>query len=372
MTSPATKEPGTAVATTDKRRALAPEHQQVIDENRARNAVIQQIRGTIWSKEMNEGQIRALAQYCRENQLDAVRHVEVLGGRIYLTAEFYDERGADLLRSGEIVPAEPDYINADPRLDEMAKRGDEWAVEESTRRVRERIKWNVPESAKAAVVQRFIIAGNGKAVIGVNWCGAQGGKKDPVGDAEPTKTAQTRARRRAWKQIADVIPGYAAMVRPVEEAARALPVMTVDSVASRPTRPVIANGGYDALPAGEHDDKGRPIAQETVATVETNPAIEPSGQPATAEDVFGDRPSPAEAAENTADVDVDAVTGQPLSNVGGWEIPAGTLKGRQIGTLNDDELRDLHAALAEFPKKYGGTIARIEELQEERRFAAEG
>jgi hypothetical protein len=119
-------EPGTAVATTTEKpgRALAPEHQRIVDENRARNALVQQIRGTIWGKEVSDIMARAVAQYCRENQLDAVRHVEVLGGRIYLTAEFYDERGAELLRAGVIVPAEPDYINADARLDELAR----WAT----------------------------------------------------------------------------------------------------------------------------------------------------------------------------------------------------------------------------------------------------
>jgi hypothetical protein len=219
----------TAVATQRPRLPVSPEQQRVIDENRARNAIIQQLRGTVWSKEMNADQIRTLAQYCRENSLDAVRHVEVLGGRIYLTAEFYDERGAWLIREGVIQPEEPDYINADARLDDLAAKGDAWAKGEAERRLRARIQFAVPEAAKAAVVQRFRITQTGAVVTGVNWCG-HGGKRDPVGDAEPAKTAQTRARRRAWKQIADVIPAYGAVVRPVEERAAAVaPVMTVEA-----------------------------------------------------------------------------------------------------------------------------------------------
>jgi hypothetical protein len=219
VTAPTTKEPGTAMERATKRE-LSPEVQAKVDEMQLRNRVATAIRGQVWSKDLDARQIQALAQYCRENQLDAVRHVEVLGGRIYLTAEFYDERGADLLRSGEVVPAEPDYINADPRLEEMAAKGDEWAKGEKERRLRERIKWAVPEKAAAAVVQRFHIAANGRAVVGVNWCGGGSRQRDPVGEAEPTKTAQTRARRRAWKQIADVIPSYGAVVRPIEENAR--------------------------------------------------------------------------------------------------------------------------------------------------------
>lgn len=260
-------EPGTAMATTsEKRRALTVEQQAVVDENRARNAVIQQIRGTIWSKEMNENQIRSLAQYARENNLDAVRHIEVLGGRIYLTAEFYDERGAELLRAGVIVPAEPDYINSDPRLAELGKQGDSWAAAEELRRKRERIRWNVPEDAKAAVVQRFVIAATNQAVVGVNWCGQKKDKKDPVGDAEPSKTAQTRARRRAWKQIADVIPGYAAIVRPIEERARALPIAVVDAPdPKRLPQPVVLHLGYEQDAPRVVDEAGRPEIRETVA-----------------------------------------------------------------------------------------------------------
>jgi hypothetical protein len=281
-------EPGTAVATTTEKpgRALAPEHQRIVDENRARNALVQQIRGTIWGKEVSDIMARAVAQYCRENQLDAVRHVEVLGGRIYLTAEFYDERGAELLRAGVIVPAEPDYINADARLDELAKMGDSWACAEEIRRKRERIRWGVPEDAKAAVVQRFIIAESGKAVVGVNWCGQKSGKRDPVGDAEPSKTAQTRARRRAWKQIADVIPGYAAMVRPIEERARALPVAVVDAPDSkRLPQPVITNLGYEQDAPRVVDGTGRPEIRESFVT--SSPA-ESQGNVGEVEDILAE------------------------------------------------------------------------------------
>jgi hypothetical protein len=37
-----------------------------------------------------------------------------------------------------------------------------------------------------------------------------------VGDAEPTKTAETRAERRAWRQLAEVVSEYAQQVKRVE------------------------------------------------------------------------------------------------------------------------------------------------------------
>lgn len=235
---------GTGVATRP-RREIAPEVQATIEANRARNMVVAAIRGTMWGKDLSAEVQRSVAEYCRQNNLDAVRHVEVLGGRIYLTAELYDEKGAPLIRSGEIVPDEPDYVHVDKRLDDLAAKGDEWAIEESTRRMRARITYAVPETATGAVVQRFNIAQSGAVIIGVNWCGDR--RNDPVGNAEPAKTAQTRARRRAWKQIADIIPGYAEIVKPLEATAR----MISETL---PVADVPAPHVTKALNAGPADD----------------------------------------------------------------------------------------------------------------------
>lgn len=206
--------------------------ESIRNQNRERNALIAAIRGTLWGKETTVEMARYIAQYCRENNLDAVRHVELLGGRIYLTAELYDEKGAPLIMDGTIIPDEPDYINADKRLDKLAEAGDEWAKQESTRRQRARIDFNAPENALAICVQRFRIKASEATIVGVNWCGGGARTKDPVGDSEPTKTAQTRARRRCWKQIAQIIPGYAAIIGPIEEGVKAindsLPVRTVE------------------------------------------------------------------------------------------------------------------------------------------------
>lgn len=242
---------GTAVATRDQRTApaLSPERQAKIDEARARSAVAKAIRSQIWGKDLHPNVLDAVIAYCRQNQLDAVRHVEVLGGTIYLTATFYQERGAPLLHSGEVVLEEPDYINADPRLDELAKGGDQWAIDEGARRKRERIKFAVPEQVKAAVVQRAKLR-SGMTAVGVNWCGnVPGNKKDPVGDAEPAKTAQTRAQRRCWKQIADFVPSFAESVRPIEKNAKgALPVAVIEAAEIVPAKGTTANLGPNGDP----------------------------------------------------------------------------------------------------------------------------
>lgn len=217
----------TAVAPKSARELLPPEIQAEIAHNKMKNEVAAAIRGTVWGKDLNAAQTRAVAEYARVNNIDAVRHIEVLGGKIYLTAELYEERGAPLMQARVVIKDEPDYINVDERLDKLAASGVDWAKAEVERRQRERIRWRAPEEAKAIVVQRIYIAGVEKPIVGVNWCGGTS-KRDPVGDAEPTKTAASRAARRAWKQIVEVIPQYGAQFQIIEQRADAVNGMIID------------------------------------------------------------------------------------------------------------------------------------------------
>jgi len=257
----------TTVATTKP--ALPPEIQARVAENKERNAVVAAIRGTIWGKDLSQDQVRAVAQYARENGIDPVRHVEVLGGRIYLTAELYDERGAELIAAGLIQPMEPDLIQADERLAKLAAAGDEWAQAEETRRMRERIKYGVPEAAKAAVVTRFRITSTGAEVVGVNWCGGGVRQRDPVGDAEPVKTAITRSRRRAWKQLVTIVPQMAERIGHLQASAEVVEGKLLEIAAPRET----GARRMGALPLPSDYDDTRPAAPATVArTVVTEPA----------------------------------------------------------------------------------------------------
>jgi len=58
----------------------------------------------------------------------------------------------------------------------------------------------------------------GSTYVGVNWCGGLT-KRDPVGDAEPAKTAEARAERRAWRRIVTVLPELETAVGHVEARA---------------------------------------------------------------------------------------------------------------------------------------------------------
>jgi hypothetical protein len=207
----------TAIATTTnpEKKALSPEAQQV----RERNAMVATIKGQMWSKDLSAQQVNALAHYCNTNGLDASRHVEVLGGRIYLTADFYRERGAPLIQRGIVRVGQTRFINNDARLTKLAETGDEWAKQEIVSRARARIEHNVPEDAKAIAIVELYVAGNPAPLLGVNWCGGTS-KRDPVGDAEPTKTAESRAERRAWRRVVEVVPEYGVAVTKVEATAK--------------------------------------------------------------------------------------------------------------------------------------------------------
>jgi hypothetical protein len=265
----------TTVATTKP--ALPPEIQARVEENKQRNAVVAAIRGTIWGKDLSHEQVRAVAQYARDLGLDPVRHVEVLGGRPYLTAELYDEKGASLIQAGIIQPLDPDLISDDPRLAKLAEAGDEWAREEQVRRLRLRIQHGVPDKAAAAVVTRFRVTATGAEIVGVNWCGGGVRQRDPVGDAEPVKTAIRRSRRRAWVQLVTVVPELAERV-PSRADGKALEVKLLEVSppdalpAAQPSRRL----GSGTLPSDYDDTRPAFAGREPVRVVQGTPTPAPS------------------------------------------------------------------------------------------------
>lgn len=138
---------------------------------------------TGWGKEISPVSRAAVVRYCMEIGADPVRHVHVLGGTVYLNASFW----MDLVAANpKFQKSETRFIHADPRC----------STEEADRRRVERVTYGVPEDVKGAAVVVLFYDGRGP-FVGVNWAGTHGAKKDPVGDAEPTKTAESRAYRRA-------------------------------------------------------------------------------------------------------------------------------------------------------------------------------
>jgi hypothetical protein len=145
---------------------------------------------TGWGKNISPVARQAVVRYSMEIGADPVRHIYVLGGAVYLNAAFWME----------IVAANPKFVRSETRFIHVDPRA---TPEEADKRRVERVTYGAPEEAKGAAVVVLFYEGRGP-FVGVNWAGC--GKKspndsskwqDPVGEAEPTKTAESRAYRRA-------------------------------------------------------------------------------------------------------------------------------------------------------------------------------
>jgi hypothetical protein len=190
-----------------------------------------------WGREISPVARAAVARYCLEIGADPVRHVFVLAGNIYLNAAFW----MDLVAANpKFRRDEVDFIHDDERANS----------DERARRKALRVTYAVPEGAPGVAVVTLHYEGRGP-FIGVNWAGAR--TNDPVGKAEPTKTAQSRAyRKAAMKAEPAWFKGH-----PVLEAAEAVVTWAheIDKAGERPpTVPPIPTDGALALAPPDEGD----------------------------------------------------------------------------------------------------------------------
>lgn len=145
-------------------------------------AASKELAQSSWGKEISANARAAVVRYCLEIGADPLRHVFVLGGNVYLNAEFYRELVA---ANPHFLRDEVDFIHDDARATD----------EERKRRAQLRVEYAVPENAPGAAIVTLFYSGDRGPFVGVNWAGVK--EKDPVGRAEPTKSAQSRAYRKA-------------------------------------------------------------------------------------------------------------------------------------------------------------------------------
>lgn len=154
-----------------------------------------QVAETSWGTKLTPQARAAVVRYALETGTDPVRHWYVLGGKMYDNAELY----YDLVASTDgFVKDDVDFIHDDEKL----------PPEERTRRLGQRQRYAAPDEAKGIAVVTLYFKDRGP-FIGVNWAGRgrktnDGKWADPVGEAEPTKTAHTRAYRKAAKKAVPV------------------------------------------------------------------------------------------------------------------------------------------------------------------------
>jgi hypothetical protein len=175
---------------------------------RQQNIVAAEIAGTNWGKGLDRETRRAIADWSRTVDLDPATELDVLGGRFYKNAQYYQRKLSEAVNAGYIDYVILDHVEVDDRLETMAKRVDDpelaqMARKEIDRRTMMRVQMRIPDKAEAAVICRVKVKGIHIEFLGAKWCGGGTRQKDPVGDAFPVETAETRSIRRTMRLIAE-------------------------------------------------------------------------------------------------------------------------------------------------------------------------
>lgn len=192
--------------------------QQQLELRKLSNQIAGKLAELNWGQKLDLATRRAVADWGQTYGVDPTTEIHVLGGNIYLNAAYYLRRLAQLIEKGLVEYAYADHIEHDDRLDALGEDG----VGEKNRRLRERIKYQVPDKAASAVAFRVKLRRMGREIVGVKWCGGGTQKNDPVGDAKPVETSESRAARRAVRQIVTHVPMAASEMLATEDAAEVL------------------------------------------------------------------------------------------------------------------------------------------------------
>lgn len=272
---------------------LSPQAQQMIAERKQHSALIAQLKGATWAKEIDENTIRAIAVWAKLHDVDAATEIDVLGGNIYVNAKEAYRRLGELTTAGEITKHGPiDWIHYEERLDKLAAAGDEWATEEATRRLRLRIEHNVPEEATAAGIYRIWHRALSEPVVGCKW--NQKGRKitinkkdggtwekqaDPVGDLFPMEAVESRAIRRAMLKLRGAVDTLRARWTVQQEDGVALSEVVAAAKLREPQR-VVPHAL--AAPGREYGDASEevPAVRVPMLTAEDPYAGEPESEAA--------------------------------------------------------------------------------------------
>lgn len=179
-----------------------------------------------WGKNLSDTSIRALITWGKAWDVDVATEVDILGGNIYRNANYYLRKLAEMVDLELVDYAVADYVHVDERL---TAQNTQAATLEIGRRLDERIKYGLRDESVAVCIFRIKLHALSEEMVGFAECGWKGtgrkpGKPDPVGEAEPVKTAATRATRRAMRQIVTHIPAFDAKEKALDEASKSIGV----------------------------------------------------------------------------------------------------------------------------------------------------
>jgi hypothetical protein len=186
----------TELATSPEERAVAFAMLTEYRQSKMTRVFATAIAGQTWGKKLSDYSRAVLARYCLATGTDPARHWEILGDKLYDKAELW----MDIATSRPDYDGyEHEYAHDDDRLDD---------ADRATRK-QLRAQYGIPEAVRGACIVRIYKKNQARPFVGVNWAGSyttilartgnEGKHADPIGDENPTKTAFTRAFRRAAK-----------------------------------------------------------------------------------------------------------------------------------------------------------------------------
>jgi hypothetical protein len=270
----------TAVVTQSKTQKaignLPPEIQAAVELRRAQNIVAAQLSESSWGKGMDRETRRAVAEWGRRHGIDVTTEIHVLGGNVYLNSAFFLHRLAKMVERGQVEYAVADHVECDPRLVEFP--------EEAKRRTLERVRYQLPDNAKSAVVARIKLNNTAVEFSAAKWCGGRGNNKhgnpkDPIGDEFPVETSESRAFRRCLKLLVSHIPDEVRRIQEAEEDAQVSLGMQIESDHDRQLTESVMR--QRQLHPGNVVDAMASYGQEAavpVAVKEAEPTAEPEYQ----------------------------------------------------------------------------------------------
>jgi len=236
-----------------------------------------------WGSALSDVTRAAVCRWALENDVDPLRHFDILGNNIYPNARYYYDKVASEgnLHHDEVVIIAP-LVSIDfSKMPVSPAQRDELkaqAQEINAERLMLQMAYGVPEAinasgqhAAAAVVRLFW--NDGSMSEGCNWAGKYGQKKgDPVGEEHPVKTAITRAfRKAAMKKVS---------VHKFAKGEEGTPVATLGTYidqdreerhAAKPHRFAIAPGNFED-PYGLNKKRETEDAEAPVSEPETDEA----------------------------------------------------------------------------------------------------
>lgn len=185
---------------------LPPEIRAALELRKAQKVVSAELGRLNWGSKIDGDTRLQVVEWCRQYDVDPATELDILGNKFYKNAAWHLRKLGEMVDAGLVEYAVTDHVAADPRLLELSTKGDQSikprAVAELHRRQFERIARGIPENAAAAVLFRIKLRSMIEEVVGCSWAGGGSRKNDPVGEAEPVKTAESRAARRAVRLIA--------------------------------------------------------------------------------------------------------------------------------------------------------------------------